>query len=78
MLHAITFVHRLWRDHGQKGWRRASRTVSQARHHTTRVAEVSAMESAVEALSREIAEIDRTAVTPVDDLLAGVNLHING
>ena len=36
------------------------------------------MESAVDALSREIDEIDRTAVTPVDDLLAGVNLHLTG
>ena len=35
------------------------------------------MDLAVDALSREIAEIDRTAVTPVDDLLAGVNLRLN-
>ncbi len=32
------------------------------------------MDAAVAVLSREIADIERTAVTPVDDLLAGVNL----
>ncbi len=32
------------------------------------------MDAAVAALSREIAEIERTAVTPVHDLLAGVSL----
>jgi hypothetical protein len=53
-------------------------TFSQTRHRTARVTEVAAMQLAVETLSREIAEIDRTAVTPVDDLLAGVNLHPNG
>ena len=35
------------------------------------------MDAAVTALSREIAEIERTAVTPVDDLLAGVNLRLS-